>query len=131
MLRSIAVAAAILCGCVVHTPGEAWAETVSIAAPADPLVGTYDVKGEPFGGGKPYTGIVNVEKTGQTYKVLWYPGEHQIEGVGIWWGGQLSIGYVQEGVQGVAIYVPMGNGLRGVWSSYGETRIAPEDWVKR
>ncbi|MET0546084.1 MAG: hypothetical protein ABWZ40_07220 [Caulobacterales bacterium] len=130
MFRAFALAAALSCACIVNAPDKAHAES-AVTQPADFLSGSYDVKGEPFGGGNPYTGVVTVEKTGATYKVVWYPGPDQVEGVGVWWGGQFSVGYMQSGKQGVAVYVPAGNGLKGVWSELGETRIAPEDWVKR
>jgi len=133
MLRTFA--AATFAGFCALAPLSAFAADTALApaAPpiADPIAGTYSVKGDTFDGGRPYAGDVIVERTGATYRVLWYPGPDQIEGVGVFWGGQLSVGYLQEGVQGVAVYVPMAGGLHGVWSERGETRLAPEDWTRK
>ncbi len=130
--RAIMMAAAmIFAGAACSAEAASAAAALSIEAPADQIAGTYDVLGEPFSGGEPYKGQVVVEKTGATYKVTWFPGQDQVEGIGVWWGGQFSVGYLQNGKQGVAVYVPMANGLKGVWSERGETRLAPEDWKRR
>jgi len=134
MLRTIKAAA--FAGFCILAPlsamaGDGPGSPQSVAPMTDPIAGTYSVKGDNFDGGHPYTGEVIVERTGATYRVLWYPGPNQIEGIGVFWGGQLSVGYLQEGVQGVAVYVPMAGGLHGVWSERGETRLAPEDWAKK
>lgn len=134
MIRVFAAAFAGICALAPMGAfaAEATAPAPSVLAPApDPIEGTYSVKGDSFDGGRPYTGEVLVERTGATYRVIWYPGPDQIEGVGVYWGGQLSVGYLQEGVQGVAVYVPMSGGLHGIWSERGETRIAPEDWTRK
>lgn len=135
MLRTIKAAA--FAGFCVLAPLGAVAAEMAAPPPApltpvvDPVAGTYTVKGDSFDGARPYTGEVIVERTGATYRVTWYPGPNQIEGIGVFWGGQLSVGYLQEGIQGVAVYVPMAGGLKGVWSERGETRLAPEDWTRR
>jgi hypothetical protein len=104
--------------------------TTAAAPSPDQIAGLYAVTGKNFDGA-PYTGDVVVQKTGATYKVIWYPGANQIEGVGIYQNGQLSVGYLQEGVQGVAVYEPAGGGLKGVWAEIGRTAIAPEDWTRK
>ena len=133
MLRTIKAAAfAGFCALAPLSVLAAEAAPAPAAPPAfDPIAGAYSVKGDSFDGGRPYTGEVLVERTGATYRVVWYPGPDQIEGIGVFWGGQLSVGYLQEGVQGVAVYVPMAGGLRGVWSERGESRLAPEDWARK
>lgn len=130
-IKAIAVAGVCALAPLAASAGDGPGSPQSAAPMTDPVAGAYSVKGDTFDGGRPYTGDVIVERTGSTYKVLWYPGPNQIEGVGVFWGGQLSVGYLQEGVQGVAVYVPMAGGLHGVWSELGETRLAPEDWTRK
>jgi hypothetical protein len=133
MFRSLAVAAALIFTSALSAQAASIAAPapLSLEAPADPIAGTYSVQGNPFSGGDPYSGEVTVEKTGSTYRVIWFPGADQVEGIGVYWGGQFSVGYLQNGKQGIAVYMPVAGGLKGVWSERGETRIAPEDWTKR
>ena len=56
-----------------------WSAT---AFAADP-VGTYDVQGSNPGGGSSYRGTVTVEKTGETYRVVWVVGGTRYVGTGI------------------------------------------------
>jgi hypothetical protein len=73
-----------------------------------------------------------VEKTGAVYRVIWFPGPDQIEGVGVLWGGQFTVAYTyHDGSPGLAAYAPVGGGWQGVWAVKSETRLAPESWTPR
>lgn len=113
---------------------------------ADP-VGTYAVTGANPGGGEPYSGTVSIERTGETYAVVWKIGEATFTGVGIGASRSptgdttfgraspndnvLSIGYVSQGSFGQALYVESGDGSwSGVWAFGGATNLGTESWTK-
>src|SRR3569833_207213 len=62
------------------------------AIAADPI-GTYDVEGANPGGGSKYHGTVTVEKTGETYRVVWVVGSTRYVGTGIGNHDFLAVSY--------------------------------------
>lgn len=68
--------------------------SMTAAWAAEPI-GSYDIKGtNPGGGGGGYTGTVTVEKTGQTYKIVWTIGGKQYFGTGIGNKDFLAVSYL-------------------------------------
>lgn len=116
------------------------------AALADP-VGTFDVVGiNPDTGGK-YTGVVEVRRSGETYKIAWSIAGDRYVGTGL--GARihdgritvgaasgsdvgLSVGYISGNSFGMAMYFEKKDDRwEGVWTYAGSNRVAKEIWVRR
>jgi hypothetical protein len=111
---------------------------------ADPT-GTYQVQGKNADGGQ-YTGTVRVERTGQTYAVIWNVGGTEFIGTGL--GAKfvgdrfqmgpaspedtaISVGYVSGKSFGMAMYFQQPDGRwQGIWTYGGSDTASYEDWVK-
>ncbi len=65
---------------------------VTVPALADP-VGRYTVEGKNPGGGPSYSGTVSVERTGQTYRVVWDVGGSRFIGTGVGNKDFLAVSY--------------------------------------
>jgi hypothetical protein len=117
-LRRFMTAAAIL------------AVSSSLAFAGDP-VGSYDVEGTNPGNGSAYTGTVSVEKTGETYRVVWVVGGTRYVGTGIGNKDFISVSYRSGNDTGLALYGESGNGWLGVWTYSGGTRVGAERWRRR
>ncbi len=101
------------------------------AAFADP-VGRYFVEGtDPGNSSGTYTGTVTVEKTGETYSVVWLIGGTRFVGTGIGNKDFLAVSYRSGNNTGLALYGPDGSGWAGVWTYAGGTRMGAERWVRR
>lgn len=96
---------------------------------ADP-VGSYAIKGTNPGGGGGYTGTVTVEKTGQTYKIVWTIGGTQYFGTGVGNKDFLAVSYLSGGQTGLALYAPDGDGWTGVWTYAGGTTMGTDRWTR-
>ena len=91
------------------------------------LEGRYAVAGVNPGGGSGYDGVVEVFRTGETYRVVWQIGAQSFVGTGILYDGVFSIAY--NG--GLAVYRPgPGGTLKGQWTLTGEQRLGSETWQK-
>jgi hypothetical protein len=101
------------------------------AAPAlaDP-VGKYAVEGT-NPNGTSYSGIVSVERTGQTYKVDWVIGRQRFSGTGIGNKDFLAVSYVSGDQTGLALYAPDGDGWKGVWTYAGGKQMGTDLWKRR
>jgi hypothetical protein len=101
------------------------------AAFADP-VGRYNVEGtNPGANGSSYSGTVSVERTGQTYKVVWVIGGERFIGTGIGNKDFLAVSYRSGSQTGLALYAPDGDGWAGVWTYAGGTQMGTEHWTER
>ena len=101
------------------------------AALADP-VGRYTVEGtDPGKPNSTYSGTVTVEKTGDTYKVVWVIGGTQYVGTGIGNKDFLAVSYKSGNNTGLALYGPNGDGWAGVWTYAGGTQMGTDVWVRR
>jgi len=100
------------------------------AACADP-VGTYAVEGANPGGGGRYKGIVSVEQTGETYRVIWVINDKQFIGTGIGDKKFIAVSYKVGANTGLALYGADGDGFTGVWAYAGGTTMGAERWLRK
>jgi hypothetical protein len=102
----------------------------TLAVLADP-VGRYNVTGTNPGGGGRYTGTVSVERTGQTYRVIWIVGGTRYIGTGIGNKDFLAVSYRSGDQSGLALYGASGDDWEGVWTYSGGREIGAEAWERR
>jgi len=101
------------------------------AAFADP-VGHYSVTGTNPGGKSTYSGEVVVERTGDTYRVVWDIGNARFVGTGIGNKDFIAVSYSSGNQTGLALYSDDGNGAwAGVWTYAGGKQIGTERWEPR
>jgi hypothetical protein len=101
------------------------------AAFADP-VGKYFVEGtDPGKPSSTYTGTVTVEKTGETYSVVWVIGGTKYVGTGIGNKDFIAVSYRSGNNTGLALYAPTSEGWLGVWTYAGGTQMGTDRWVRR
>jgi hypothetical protein len=103
-----------------------WSAASAFAA--DP-VGSYSVEGSNPGGGK-YRGTAKVEKTGQTYRVIWIVGSTRYVGTGIGDKDFIAVSYKSGSDTGLALYGADGGNWAGVWTYAGGRRIGTEIWKR-
>ncbi len=99
------------------------------AALADPI-GTYNSEGTNPGGGGAYRGTVSVERTGQTYRVVWVIGGVRYEGTGIGNKDFLAVSYISGNQTGLALFAPEGDRWAGVWTYAGGTTMGTDHWKR-
>jgi len=104
-----------------------WA-TAALAA--DP-VGKYDVEGANPGGGDKYHGTVTVEKTGETYRVVWVVGSTRYIGTGIGNKDFIAVSYRSGNDTGLALYGSDGGNWTGIWTYAGGRQVGPEVWKRQ
>ena len=98
---------------------------------ADPT-GQYAVAGANPGGDGKYSGEVSVEKTGDTYKVVWHIGDDTYIGTGIGSKDFIAISYKSGKDTGLALYAENADGSwAGFWTYAGGTQIGTERWVRQ
>lgn len=100
------------------------------AAFADP-VGKYDVEGTNPGGGGRYSGTVSVERTGDTYRVVWVVGGTRYIGTGIGDKDFLAVSYRSGNETGLALYAASNDGWKGIWTYANGTKIGTERWTEQ
>ena len=96
---------------------------------ADP-VGSYNVEGANPGGSGKYRGTVTVEKTGQTYRVVWVVGGTRYIGTGIGDKNFLAVSYKSGSDTGLALYGADGGNWTGVWAYSGAQQLGAEAWKR-
>lgn len=116
MRRLFAIGAALL-----------WSAVAAFAA--DP-VGKYSVEGANPGGGSKYSGSVVVEKTGETYRVIWVVGNTRYVGTGIGDKNFLAVSYKAGNDTGLALYGADGGNWSGVWTYAGGRTVGIEIWKR-
>ena len=97
---------------------------------ADP-VGRYSVEGINPGSGTKYTGTVNVEQTGETYRVTWVVGDARFIGTGIGDKNFLAVSYKSGDSTGLALYGADTADWTGVWAYSGGTKMGAEKWTRK
>ena len=98
---------------------------------ADP-VGRYDVDGTNPGNGSRYTGTVTVEKTGDTYRVIWDVAGSRYVGTGIGDGDFIAVSYRSGDSIGLAMYGHESNGVwKGIWTYANGRQVGAERWLPR
>jgi hypothetical protein len=96
---------------------------------ADP-VGSYSVVGHNPGGGSEYHGTVTVEKTGQSYRVIWEVAGTRYVGTGIGNKDFIAVSYKAGNDSGLALYGAEGDDWQGVWTYSGGRQIGTEVWKR-
>lgn len=100
------------------------------AALADP-VGRYAVSGTNPGGDSKYSGDVSVERTGDTYRVVWQVGGQRYVGTGIGDKNFLAVSYRSGDQTGLALYAENDDGTWiGVWTYAGGKQVGTERWER-
>lgn len=102
---------------------------VVTAFAADPT-GSYSVVGQNPGGGSQYRGSVTVERTGQTYRVIWVVGDTKYVGTGIGNKDFIAVTYRSGNSTGLALYGAQGGNWQGVWANAGGREIGTEVWER-
>ncbi len=98
---------------------------------ADP-VGSYQVQGGNPGNSDTYHGVVTVQKTGQTYRVIWVIGSMRFVGTGIETNDFFSVAYAAPSKGfGLALYRPNGGDWAGVWTVAGGQAVGWETWKRQ
>ena len=101
-----------------------------LAALADP-VGRYNISGTNPGNGSAYNGTVSVERTGETYRVIWRVGSTRYFGTGIGNKDFLAVSYRSGRSTGIALYGPAGDGWAGVWTYADGRDVGSERWKRQ
>jgi hypothetical protein len=104
-----------------------WSAASAFAA--DP-VGSYSVQGTNPGGGGKYNGTVTVEKSGQTYRVIWIVGGTRYVGTGIGDKDFIAVSYNSGSDTGLAPYGADGGNWTGVWTYAGGRQVGTEAWKR-
>ncbi len=112
---------------ILATAGLTWS---AAAFAADP-VGSYDIEGSNPGGGSSYRGTVTVERTGETYRVVWVVGGTRYVGTGIGNREFLAVSYRSGSDTGLAMYGSEGGNWKGIWTYAGGQRIGAEMWKRQ
>jgi len=97
---------------------------------ADP-VGSYNVEGSNPGGSGNYRGTVTVEKTGDTYRVVWVVGSTRYVGTGIGNKDFIAVSYRSGNDTGLALYGSDGGNWKGIWTYAGGREVGPEIWKRQ
>ncbi len=116
-MRYLLVAAALL-----------W--SVAAACAEDPA-GDYSVAGTNPGSSSEYSGSVSVERTGETYRVVWFVGGKRYIGTGIGNKEFIAVSYKSGSDTGLALYSPDGDNWKGVWAYSGARAMGTEIWKRR
>jgi hypothetical protein len=100
------------------------------AALANP-VGKYVNRGTK-GNGTPFSGVVTVSKTGDTYRVVWVVAGQTYTGTGIGSDDFLAVSYRSGNDTGLALYNRKSDGSWvGIWTYAGGQRIGTDVWQPR
>lgn len=105
-----------------------WSAATAFAAEPE---GTYRVEGTNPGSGSEYSGTVSVEKTGQTYRVIWVVGGTRYIGTGIGDHDFLAVSYKSGSDSGLALYGADGGNWSGVWAYSGARQMGTEIWKRQ
>lgn len=92
--------------------------------------GSYSIEGTNPGAGSKYLGTVTVEKTGQTYRVVWDVGGTRYIGTGIGDKDFIAVSYMSDRDTGLALYGANGGNWSGVWTYAGGRQIGTEIWKR-
>jgi len=104
--------------------------SATAAFAADPI-GNYNVEGTNPGGGSKYRGTVTVERTGETYRVVWVVGSQRYVGTGIGNKDFLAVSYRSGNETGLALYGEDGGNWTGVWTVANGRSLGAEVWKRR
>jgi len=94
-------------------------------------IGTYKVEGTNPGSGSKYSGTATVEKTGETYRVIWVVGGTQYDGTGIGNKDFIAVSYKSGNDTGLALYGEDGGNWAGVWTYANGRQVGAEIWKRQ
>ena len=97
---------------------------------ADPT-GSYTAKGTGPGGKPVYAGTVQVDKTGDTYHVVWTIDGTEYIGTGLGNDDFIAVSYRSGSDTGLALYGKDGTGWKGIWTYAGASTIGMEIWTRQ
>ena len=101
----------------------------AISALANPE-GTYEVSGTNPGNGSTYSGRVTVQRTEETFVVVWIVASSRQVGIGVGKDDFLAVSYRSGNSIGIAVYRPDGEGWRGIWAPAGSQDLGTEIWTR-
>jgi hypothetical protein len=104
---------------------------LSAPAMAEDPAGRYDVSGTNPGNRGTYTGTAAIEKTGETYRVVWQIGTDRYVGTGVGNAEFIAVSYRLGNESGLALYGASGRGWKGVWAYSGGRQLGTEVWTRR
>jgi hypothetical protein len=94
------------------------------------VTGTYQVAGTNPDGGK-YSGVAEVEATGDTYVITWTVGSDKSVGRGVFLERTLAVGGVLGNGGFVFAMSPKNGNLEGVWADMQNgTKLGAEVWTR-
>ncbi len=94
-------------------------------------VGTYRVEGTNPGNGSKYSGTVTVEKTGETYRVIWVVAGERYVGTGIGNKDFIAVSYRSGNDTGLALYGEDGGNWAGLWTYANGRQVGAEIWKRQ
>lgn len=103
---------------------------IGAAFAAEPS-GDYRVEGTNPGGGSAYRGTVQVDKTGETYRIVWVVGGTRYIGTGIGNKDFLAVSYRSGNDTGLALYGAEGGNWVGIWTYAGGRQVGAERWLRQ
>ncbi len=103
--------------------------SAATAFAADP-VGSYTVEGTNPKGGSSYSGKVEIQKTGETYRVVWVVGSTRYIGTGIGNKDFIAVSYRSGNDTGLALYGSDGGNWKGIWTYAGGRDVGTEIWKR-
>ena len=97
------------------------------------ITGTYEGGGNNPGGAGSYDCTVEITKSGEGYKVVWYfDGQPGYEGTGILKDNTLAVGFANPNGYGVVAYTVNPDGsLDGTWAGAGDVKTGTETLNKK
>jgi hypothetical protein len=104
--------------------------SATAAFAADPA-GTYRVEGANPGGQGAYRGTVTVERTGETYRVVWNVGGERYVGTAIGNKDFIAVSYRSGNETGLALYGEDGGNWTGVWTVANGRTLGAESWKRQ
>jgi hypothetical protein len=99
-------------------------------ASAGPPEGRYRVTGNNPGSGSAYAGTVTVERTGETFRVVWQIASQTFQGTGIGSDKGLAVPYRSSDFNGLASYGADGDGWDGAWTVTDDRALSTEKWLR-
>ncbi len=102
----------------------------NVAFAANP-VGTYKIEGTNPGSGSKSTGTATVEKTGETYRVIWVVAGERYVGTAIGNKDFIAVSYKSGSDTGLALYGEDGGNWAGVWTYAGGRQVGAEIWKRQ
>jgi len=95
--------------------------------------GVYDMSGTNPGDRSPYSGTIDVARTGETYAVTWRFGKDETRGVGVTGPGDtFAVSYGTPTGHGIALLALQPDGSwSGTWSNIGAKASGTEVWRPR